>query len=195
MFRVVGSPSFHKIASEISDASVTLLHNKMNLIPVASSTRMHVVTVTEEPASWPGTEFVNEIRPWTRSVGLSRISNDTGEERIKEIVREAEQNDVLVVGVYLSVLAWKSDRRFAPPLDRFLSRLPLLRVPVILVAYGDPYVLGKLPETAGVMTPYNGTYLGEESIARAIAGKIRTTGKLPVTIPGRYPRSFGLVTK
>lgn len=195
MFKVVGNPAFQKISSEISDASVTLLRNDRNLVPVPSSTRMHVVTVTEEPASGPGIEFTNEIRPWVASVGNSMVSNDTGEERVREIVRMAEQNDVLVVGIYLSVLAWKGDRRFAGPLDRFLRGLHSLKVPVILVAYGDPYVLGKIPETAAVMTPFNGTYLAERSVAKAIAGKIRATGRLPVTIPGRYVRSSGVVTR
>jgi beta-N-acetylhexosaminidase len=138
---------------------------------------------------------VNEIRPWVASVGVSMISNDTGEERIREIIRTAEQNDVLVVGIYLSVVAWKGDRRFAGPLDAFLKNLTGLRVPVILVAYGDPYVLGKLPETAAVLTPYNGTYLAEWSVAKAIAGKIRATGRLPVTIPGRYARSFSALPR
>jgi len=60
------------------------------------------------------------------------------------------------------------------------------------VAFGDPYILGKIPETSVMMTPFNGTILGELSVARAIIGKNEITGKLPVTIPGRYPRGAGI---
>jgi hypothetical protein len=41
----------------------------------------------------------------------------------------------------------------------------------------------------------NGTILAEISVARAVTGKIETKGKLPVTIPGRYPRGSGIVLK
>jgi len=63
---------------------------------------------------------------------------------------------------------------------------------VMMVAFGDPYVIGKLPETAVMMTPYNGAKVGERAIAKAILGRIDITGKLPVTIPGKYKIGDGL---
>ncbi len=98
----------------------------------------------------------------------------------------------MIVGIYLSVVAWKGERRFAPPLDGFLASLADLGTPVVLVAYGDPYVLGKVPLTAGAMTPFNGTRLAEISVAKALTGRIPIRGRLPVTIPGRYQRGEGL---
>jgi beta-N-acetylhexosaminidase len=82
--------------------------------------------------------------------------------------------------------------RFAKPLEDYLGSLGRSARPVITVAFGDPYILGKLPETAVMMTPYNGTYLAEQSVAKAIRGRIPITGTLPVTIPGRYPRGGGV---
>jgi beta-N-acetylhexosaminidase len=121
-----------------------------------------------------------------------RVSNETGQERIDEIGTLARQHDAMLVGISLSVVAWKGDRTFAKPLEHFLASLANYPIPVILVAFGDPYILGKLPSTQVVMTPYNGTYLAERSIAKALCGKIAITGKLPVTIPGRYLRGAGL---
>jgi hypothetical protein len=97
-----------------------------------------------------------------------------------------------VVGIYLSVVAWKGGHQFARPLQEFLDSLPRAPIPVVVVAFGDPYVLGKLPETSVVMTPFNGTVLAERSVARALVGRISVNGTLPVTIPGRYRRGEGM---
>jgi hypothetical protein len=133
------------------------------------------------------------VEPFVRSASLVRVSNETGSERFREIIASAGKSDVLLVGVYLSVVAWKGDHRFSKPLEDFLGTLGRSPGPVIAVAFGDPYVLGKLPLTQVVMTPFNGTFLAESSVARAITGNIRIAGRTPVTVPGRYRRGEGIV--
>jgi beta-N-acetylhexosaminidase len=191
VFQIVGSPEFQRTAEEISDASVTLLRNAKNTIPLGRTASLHIVTVTEEPQPQVGTDLLTEIGPFVASAALTRVSNETGRERFAAITASLGQSDVILVGVYLSVIAWKGDRRFARPLEEFLDSLGSLPKPVILVAFGDPYILGKLPETQVVLTPYSGATLAEQSVARVIAGRVIARGKLPVTIPGRYKLGAG----
>lgn len=195
IFSRVGKPESQKIAKEISDASVVLLHNRANLLPLPKETRLQIVAVTEDPA-WPvGIDLRNESASALKSATLTRVSNETGRERFSEIFASLKDSDVMLVGIYLSIAAWKGEARFSKPLQEFLSSLSRLRKPVILVAFGDPYVLGKLPEVAAIMTPMNGTILAEISVAMAITGKIQIKGQLPVTIPGRFKRGAGIMLK
>lgn len=192
IFTRVGDPESGRVSERISDASVTLLRNAGDVLPLHRSSRVQLITVTEEPSSIVGIDLLEELQSNGNTVALTRVSNDTGGERLAFLEEEADHFDVLIVGVYLSVVAWKGDRVFARPLSAFLESLDRYPRPVILVAFGDPYVLGKLPETTVVMTPYNGTYLAERSVARAITGRIAVRGRLPVTIPGRYARGAGI---
>ncbi len=192
IFSVVGSPASLAVSQEISDRSVTLLHDAGNVLPLSRSTRLHCVVVTEEPTTAFGQDLIDDLKGEIQDAQVVRVSNQTGAEELSRLSALSDANAVMVVGIYLSVEAWKGDHRFAKPLEQFLAGLNRVRVPVILVAFGDPYVLGKLPETSVVLTPYNGTYLAERSIARAITGRIQISGKLPVTIPGRYHRGEGI---
>jgi beta-glucosidase-like glycosyl hydrolase len=192
IFTAVGDPASRRISERISDASVTVLRNDMNLLPLPRSARVLLVCVTEDPGRIAGTDLAQELGPSVSSVDVVRVSNETGRERFAEIAERARSADVTIVGVYLSVVAWKGGVRFAKPLEEFLGSSGRSGKPVITIAFGDPYILGKLPETAVMMTPYNGTYLAEQSVARAIIGRIAVSGKLPVTIPGRYVRGAGL---
>jgi hypothetical protein len=192
MFSRVGTMESQKIAQQISDASVVLLRNQNNLLPLTPQARLQIVAVTEDPAWVVGTDLYTELASFSTSVTLARISDETGSERIREISSASKKHDVVIVGVYLTIAAWKGEQHFSKPLQAFLGSLAHLSRPVILVAFGDPYILGKIPETSVMMTPFNGTILGELSVARAIIGKNEITGKLPVTIPGRYPRGAGI---
>ncbi|MCC6396366.1 MAG: hypothetical protein IT282_05065, partial [Bacteroidetes bacterium] len=149
-------------------------------------------TASEEPSTALGIDLLSELEGFVEWTDLVRLSNQTGAEVLDRLAALTGKNDIMLVGIYLSVEAWKGDRRFSAPLERFLANLDQMRLPVILVAFGDPYVLGKLPATAAVLTPYNGTFRAEWSIARAITGRSSISGKLPVTIPDRYVRGEGI---
>ncbi len=192
IFTRVGTLEYRKIAQKISDASVVLLRNQGGLLPLTKDARLHIIAVTEDPAWVVGTDLLNEASSFVTSVTLTRVSNETGSERFQEIAASLKEHDVILVGIYLTIAAWKGDRQFSKPLEDFFGSLPRLSQPVILVAFGDPYVLGKLPETPAILTPLNGTLLAEISVARAVAGRIDISGKLPVTIPGRFPRGGGI---
>lgn len=193
VFSIVGDPASRRISERISDASVTLLRNDHALLPLRPSMRIAVVTVTEDPSTTLGTDLVFELGRGEEQVDLLRVSNETGTERFAQVAERIRKADVTVVGIYLSVVAWKGGARFAKPLEEFLGSLGRIGTPVIVVAFGDPYILGKLPETAASLTPYNGTYLAELSVAKALTGRISVAGRLPVTIPGRYARGSGIV--
>lgn len=192
---VVGAPAHEALAQEISDASVTLLRNRGSLLPLKAGQHIHAVTITEAATVEPGIDLYNTLKPYTASMMLSHISNETGSERIRQISAQLKESDVVIAAVYISVGAWKGNQRFSKPLAQFLAALGQLRKPVILVAFGDPYVLAKLPATDVVMTPYNGTILAERSIGKALIGSIDIGGKLPVTLPGRYKIDDGIQLK
>jgi beta-N-acetylhexosaminidase len=193
IFSVVGAEEFRREAEEISDASVTLLRNAGDVIPLKRTAAVTLVTVSEDPQPQLGIDLQEQMERSVRSASLIRVSNETGSERFREISAAAGNSDMLLVGIYLSVVAWKGDHRFSKPLEEFLGSLGRFPVPVIAVAFGDPYILGKIPVTQVVMTPFNGTILAEKSVARAITGKIRIAGKSPVTVPGRYRRGEGII--
>ena len=192
VFAIVGDPASRRISERISDASVTLLRNEKNLLPLSPSSHILVVTVTEDPSPSVGTDLVYELGKAASAVDLVRVANETGAEKFSVISERAGNADVMLVGIYLSVVAWKGGSRFSKPLENFLGSLARQETPVIVVAFGDPYILGKIPPPTAALTPFNGTYLAEQSVARAVTGRIPITGKLPVTIPGCYARGSGI---
>jgi beta-glucosidase-like glycosyl hydrolase len=188
---VVAAPETEALADQISDVSVTLLRNQNQLLPLPATTRLKIVAVSEEPYPEFGRELLRQLESQLAMVSLSHLSNESSREFIQRMA-QFDDADVILLGVYLSIGAWKGKPTFSLALQDFFAQIGALTKPVIAVAFGDPYVIGKLPETAVIMTPYNGAKVGERAIAQAIIGRIDITGKLPVTIPGKYKIGEGM---
>ncbi|MDZ7288594.1 MAG: glycoside hydrolase family 3 protein [candidate division KSB1 bacterium] len=190
--REVGAPESEALSEQIANASVTLLRNHNNLIPLSKTARVHIVTITEAPNLEVGRELEQALQPHVAAVAVTRLSNESSQESIQQVVVNFKEFDAVLMGVYFSIGAWKGAHRFAPAIEEFLAQIGRLPKPIITVAFGDPYVLAKLPTTEVVMTPYTGAPIGERAIGKAIIGKIAVTGKLPVTIPGKYKLGEGM---
>jgi beta-N-acetylhexosaminidase len=189
---VVGAPENQRMAEKIADASVTLLRNDGPVIPLPPQSRVTLLAVSEEPFADAGKELQAVLQDLGRTVSVVRVTNETGSERIRKIQSELGNADVILVGVYMTIGAWKGQSSISGPVQQLLTSLATTGKPVITVAFGDPYVLGKVPATRGMLTPYFGSVLAERSVARALAGIIDIQGHLPVTIPGRFRIGDGL---
>ncbi len=190
--REVASPASEAIAEAAFNASVTLLRNKGRIIPFSPTKRVHVITITDSPNPSIGDGLMAVLQKEVAAVTLSRFSNETGSETIARATKRMSIADVLVVGVYLSVGSWKGELGFSREIEMFLRNLSRRKQPVVLIAFGDPYVLARVPTTDVQIAAYSGDRTAEEAVARALIGAIEITGKLPVTIPGKYKRGDGL---
>ena len=189
---VVGSPSSELIADSMFSAAVTLVKNDRSLVPLSPKARVEVITLTDEADAYVGGALVDMLRPGAASVGLSRIWNESGQRSLDQTMAKVEQSDVLVIGVYLSIGAWKGGPALSPGVQKFLEKIHSTGKPAVTIAFGDPYVLGKVPTTAAIMAVYTGLRKAEEAAGRALRGMTAIRGRLPVTIPGMYPRGTGI---
>jgi beta-N-acetylhexosaminidase len=64
--------------------------------------------------------------------------------------------------------------------------------PTVLVSLGNPYVIGGLPEVGSYLIGWRSNAVAERAVARALAGAAPITGRLPIGLPPRYPRGWGL---
>ena len=189
---VVGSPEADSIAQSMCDASVTLLKNKEGIVPLLLPKKIQIVTLTNEYSSEVGQELQSGLQSRHPLTSIVHLFDGSGNEETQNVLRTLNESDVVVLAVYLSIGAWRGKLDLSPRLMDFLRRLATLHKPIITVAFGDPYVIAKLPDTHVVMTPYAGHGRAERSVAAALVGDFDIKGKLPVTIPGKYAIGEGL---
>lgn len=189
---VVGSPAAEMIADSMFTAAVTLLKNDRRIVPLAAQARVEVVTLSDQCDVYVGEALSNVLRQGTASVGLSRIWSESSKNEMDNTLARIQRADVVVIGVYLSIGAWKGGLGLSSGVQEFVQKVHASGKPAVTIAFGDPYVLGKVPATAGMMVVYTGLRKAEEAVARALTGINGIHGMLPVSIPGFFNRGAGI---
>jgi beta-N-acetylhexosaminidase len=172
--------------------AVTLLRNEGHVLPLKKETRVHIVSITEEPDLFVGEALSDMVWGGVGSATTSRLWNGSSKETVDQNAAELRGADVIVLGVYVSIGAWKGESKFSAHLQSFLNELARSKKPVVTIAFGDPYVLGRIPLSEGIIAAYAGLRKSEEAVGRALIGTSEVIGKLPVTIPGRFKRGEGI---
>lgn len=188
----VGEPASDALADTMFASSVTLLRNEKKTIPFSTRATVHVVILSDEPDLHAGEALCDVLRPRTASVTLSRIWAESSAEAIEKTMARCREADVLVVGVFLSVGAWKGELGFSSSQEDLLRKVADAKKPTVTVTFGDPYVLGKLSPATAEIALYTGVRKAEIALGNALTGAADVHGTLPVTIPGRYKRGSGI---
>ncbi len=63
---------------------------------------------------------------------------------------------------------------------------------VVGVSFGNPYVLSSFPEMKTYVVAYGDMSSLQRAAARSILGQQPITGRLPISLPGSYPRGTGI---
>ncbi|WP_046470747.1 glycoside hydrolase family 3 protein [Allosalinactinospora lopnorensis] len=93
-----------------------------------------------------------------------------------QVTDSAAAADVAVVGT-------EDARADSEQLDR-VDAAGAAGTPVVVVAQGTPYDIGELPDVSGYLATYSSVDVSRTAAARALAGEVQPSGRLPVDIPG-----------
>jgi len=103
---------------------------------------------------------------------------------------------VVVVSLYGRVRTGQARSVGLPePGARALTALISSKAPLVGISFGNPYLLQTFPELRTYMVVYGDMPSLQQAAARALLGKIDITGKLPISLPGLYPRGTGIEMK
>ena len=78
---------------------------------------------------------------------------------------------------------------------RALSALIEAKTPIVGISFGNPYLLKDFPGLRTYLVAYGDMPSLQHAVARALLGEIDVTGKLPISLPGLYPRGTGIQVK
>ena len=191
---VVALPKSALLAQQISDRSVTAVRDLQHLLPVnpLSEMRIFSLVLASDLESSPGAAFQAELRrhfPKVRTAWGNARTSDELQAALDEAVSESD----LVVCSTLSRLSSGQDTIAIPRNQQaILKKLVASQKPLIWVAFGNPYVLRIAPEASTYMCTFSYSDVSQISAAKAIAGEIEVTGKMPVSIPGLSKTGDGL---
>ena len=189
----IGLPEYQDIAQKIARESVTLLKNKNNIIPIRPSKypNLFVLTIADDKSGSKGTTLIKTIRnyhPNTTAMIYDKRSNSREEEKI---LNYAKQSDLIILGAFIYVQSHRSIQLEKKRIQ-FLKKIMAFNKPIILVAFGNPYMIKDFPDTDVHLLAWSANDIQVRQTVPALFGGSSIQGKLPTTIPSLYKVGHGI---
>lgn len=198
--RIVSSKEVYKLASEVAERAVTLVRDEDKLLPLKNlkpETRVFNLAITNgDDRNWIGNAFVSRLNRSGLKVESIVLDERSGEQEIQKAIDRAKSADLVLATMYGRVRSGQASSVGLPDSGaRALSAVIAAKAPIVGVSFGNPYLLQNFPAMRTYVVAYGDMPSLQNAVARALMGEIDVTGKLPISLPGLYPRGTGIQLK
>jgi beta-N-acetylhexosaminidase len=198
--RRVSSVEAVTLARQIAEQAITLVRDEDKLIPLARlkpDAKIFNLAITNgDDRNWITNQFVAAISRSGRKIETVVLDERSSEMEATAAVEKAKSADLVIASLYGRVRSGQA-RSVALPESgsRALSTLIKAGIPVLGISFGNPYLLLSFPELRTYLVAYGDMPSLQQAAARAVLGETDIKGKLPISLPGLYPRGTGIQSK
>jgi beta-N-acetylhexosaminidase len=188
------------LAREIAEHAITLVRNDDQLVPLSppkpAATIFNLAITNGDDRLWIANTFVNALSGTGRKVETLVLDDRSSPAEVEQALEKAKRADLVIASLYGRVRTGQARSVGLPePGAKALAALIASRTPLIGISFGNPYLLQSFPQLRTYLVAYGDMPSLQEAAARALAGEIDVTGKLPISLPGLYPRGTGIQLK
>jgi beta-N-acetylhexosaminidase len=191
----VGAAPDLALAQDISQRSLVLVADSLDLVPLPAARRRHVLVVSygSEAFRDVGSTFDAAIKSAVDTLRLFRLWPASGPASFDSVRTEAAAASAVVFLAASQPMAWRPEAVTIPAtVAAFIDSLAVGGAPMLAVSLGSPYVLAQIAHVRSFLVGWSDTDVIEAALAKALLGMAPVTGKLPVTLPP-FPAGTGLV--
>jgi beta-N-acetylhexosaminidase len=181
-------PQYLETASEMAERGVTLLRDEENLIPLRArdGKRVLFVAVAGDADATPAAAMEHELRE--RCDLAAGIKCDTKYATAASVsLPDEESYDFAIVALLVRVADRKGSVSLPAEQAALVEELLGGKKPVIIAAFGSPYVIERFPAARTWLAGFSTTDVVQRALVRALFGETAIAGYLPVSIPGARP--------
>jgi beta-N-acetylhexosaminidase len=201
--QVVSGPAAMKLADEVAEHAVTLVRDDAKLLQRADGTGLrpgasvfNLAVTNGEDRFFIANPFVAQLARLGRRMDTVVLDSRSTEDEVKDALERAQKADVVIASMYGRVRSGAANSVGVPEqFARVLSALLEKKVPVVGVSFGNPYLLQNFPALPTYVVAYGDMPSLQRAAARALAGQLDLTGRLPISLPGLYARGTGIQLK
>jgi len=194
--RVVAGKQAVALSEEIAEHAITLVRNDAKLLPmeITPARRIFNLAITNgDDRLWIAQPFVGTMARAGAKIETIVLDDRSSDAEVRKALDNAVKADVVIVSMYGRVRTGQARSVALPePGMKALNELLERKAPLIGISFGNPYLLLSVPKLQTYLVAYGDMPSLQEAAAEALVGKIDFTGRLPISLPGLYPRGTGI---
>lgn len=192
----VSKPAAFQLAQEIAEHAITLVRNDANLVPLKAAPNSRIFNLAIVNGATNTEPFAAALTGAGYNVETIVLDDRSSEAEVKKAWESAAGADLVIASLYGRVRTGDTNSIGLPePGVRALNSILNTKTPVVGISFGNPYLLQNFPGLSTYLIAYGDMPALQQAAARSILGQIDMTGKLPISLPGLYPRGTGIQLK
>ena len=175
------------------------MRNDSKLLPLnlTSTTRVFNLAITN------GDDRAVIAQPFIGAMARGGVKMDTivlddrsSDVEVTKAIDKATRADIVIVSMYGRVRTGQARSVALPePGTRTLNELIERHARLVGISFGNPYILMSFPRLQTYLVAYGDMQSLQEETAQALLGRQDLKGRLPISLPGLYPRGTGIQLK
>jgi len=192
--RIVSGMESEALATEIATKAITLVRNDENAIPLDRTKRIAVLGLSN---SFEGDSMMSSLDRTLRQNGVRfdsvLLQDNSSPEQIARARDITAKADIVVAAMYGRVRSGAKNSVGVPDSGAaILKDLLGSNKKVVGISFGNPYVLTSFPQLKTYLVAYGDMSELQVASVKAVLGSQDITGRLPISLPGLYPRGTGI---
>jgi beta-N-acetylhexosaminidase len=191
--KVVGKAQFRELAREMASRSIVMVKDVNGLVHGLKRARpaLAMVTYGEEDNRSLGNVLASELRSRGFAISSFKLWPASGPASYDSAAVHIPRGQVALFAVSDKPVAQRGALGIPPAVVDLISATAMIR-PTIVISLGNPYLIADLPTVDSYLIGWRSNSVTEQAVARALAGVTSITGRLPISIPPRYARGWGV---
>lgn len=197
--REVAGKRATELADDIARDAITLVRNDEKLLPLNlnSASRIFNLAITN------GDDRAIIAQPFIAALARGGLRTETmvlddrsSDAEVTKALDKATHADAVIVSMYGRVRTGQARSVALPePGTKALNELIERRARLVGISFGNPYILMSFPKLQTYLVAYGDMQSLQEETALALLGQLDIKGRLPISLPGLYPRGTGIQLK
>lgn len=197
--RAVAGKQATDLADDIAGDAITLVRNDAKLLPLRlqPTSRVFNLAITNgDDRSTIAQPFVGALTRQQVKVQTVVLDDRSSDAEVTKAIEAAARADVVLVSMYGRVRTGQAQSVALPePGTKALNELIARKAPLVGISFGNPYILMSFPNLQTYVVAYGDMPSLQEAAASGLLGQNDIDGRLPISLPGMYPRGSGIQLK
>ncbi|NDK56547.1 glycoside hydrolase family 3 protein [Pontibacter fetidus] len=175
----------------LAEASVTLLQNKKNIIPLRARRKQRIATVSV--GARRQTVFQREADDYVRTKNFI-ISRKATEKETRKLLKQLRKYDVVLLSLYGPSIRPSNNMGYSSE-AKALVRQIIKEKKTITILYDNAYAINQFPgieDSKALIVAYQPLLHAQQAAAQIVFGKLQARGRLPVTVNRDYKYGDGI---
>ncbi len=197
--REVAGKRANELADDIARDAITLVRNDARLLPldINSASRIFNLAITNgDDRTIIAQPFIAALARGGLKVETIVLDDRSSDADVTKAIDKATRADAVIVSMYGRVRTGQARSVALPePGTKALNELIERRARLVGISFGNPYILMSFPKLQTYLVAYGDMQSLQEETAQALLGQLDIKGRLPISLPGLYPRGAGIQLK